>query len=64
MIARCPSCGTGLDITGIPPGNAVACGACGKPFWIAAGVAPAAAPPVVPPTVPPQGRGPAPASRP
>ncbi len=45
-LAKCPHCGAGLDISAVPPGSAVACGGCGKPFWLAPGVI--AAPPAPP----------------
>src|SRR5689334_6951554 len=53
-LAKCPHCGAGLDLTNVPAGAAVSCGGCGKPFWVAAGVAEA----------PPKAPAPGPARRP
>src|SRR5688572_18354008 len=69
-LAKCPHCGAGLDLTQVPPGSAVSCGGCGKPFWVAAGAPVAPAPPAPvqrrpapPPPPPPPSRNRAPAHR-
>ncbi len=58
-LAKCPHCGASLDLTHVPPGSAVSCGGCGKPFWVAAApAAPAPAPaPAAPATTPAAVRG-------